>query len=301
VSTTAQTFDEDEKILNLRELFAKLWPRRWWIVATVLLAVAGATVIAFTMTRKYRAAVVVVPAAADRNALGGMGGLAQLGGLASLAGINLGGGNTETEEGIAVLKSRGFTEKFIQDHNLMPVLYAKRWDAAAGKWREGERPPTPAKAFKDFDSKIRSVVEDKKTGLITVLVIWRDREQAAQWANELVQRLNVEMRSRAIANTNASLGFLEKELEGTTTVATRDAISRLIEAQVKQRMLANVTQEYAFRVVDHAMPPDADDPVGPRKLVVLLAGALVGLVLGVGGVLLAGFLGLGAPRARSGE
>jgi uncharacterized protein involved in exopolysaccharide biosynthesis len=299
VSTTAQAFDEDEQILNLRELFAKLWARRWWIVASVVLAVVVAAVIAFTMTRKYRAAVVVVPTAADRNALGGMGGLGQLGGLASLAGINLGTGNTETEEGIAVLKSRAFTEKFIQDHNLMPVLFAERWDATAGKWREGGRPPTPAKAFKYFNTKIRSVVQDKKTGLITLLVTWRDREQAAQWANEMVQRLNMEMRSRAIANTNASLGFLEKELEGTAAVATRDAISRLIEAQVKQRMLANVTQEYAFRVVDRAMPPDADDSVGPGKLVVLIAGAMAGFALGVGGVLLAGFLGLGAPRARA--
>jgi uncharacterized protein involved in exopolysaccharide biosynthesis len=46
-------------------------------------------------------------------------------------------------------------------------------------------------------------------------------------------------------------------------------------------MVANVTHEYAFRVVDKAMPPDIDDPVRPRKLMLLLAGPFVGLVAGV--------------------
>jgi LPS O-antigen subunit length determinant protein (WzzB/FepE family) len=119
-------------------------------------------------------------------------------------------------------------------------------------------------------------------------VEWTDREQAALWANELVRRLNAEMRQRALAKADASVGYLEKELSGTTAVASREAIGRLIEAQINQRMLANVQHEYAFRVVDKAMPPDARDFVRPKRLLMLVVGALTGCILSVMCVLLVG-------------
>ncbi len=116
---------------------------------------------------------------------------------------------------------------------------------------------------------------------MTLRIDWPNRHEAAEWANEIVLRVNQEMRERAIKKADASMGYLEKELEATSTVATRDAISRLMESQVKQRMLANVTQEYAFRIVDRAMPADEDDPVRPPKLAMILGGPFVGLVLAI--------------------
>ena len=50
-------------------------------------------------------------------------------------------------------------------------------------------------------------------------------------------------------------------------------------------MLANVTTDYAFRVVDKAVAPDADDPIRPQKVALLIAGPLAGFALGVGLVL----------------
>ena len=91
-------------------------------------------------------------------------------------------------------------------------------------------------------------------------------------------------------STNLSVGYLEKELEATSTIETRLAINRLMEAQINQRMLANVTQEYAFRVVDRALPPEPDDAVGPRKLVLLALGPSVGLIFGVFAVLVVNVL-----------
>ncbi len=74
----------------------------------------------------------------------------------------------------------------------------------------------------------------------------------------------------------------------TSTMEARDAISRLMEAQVKQRMLANVTQDYSFRVVDRAIPPDKDDPISPQKALLLVSGVLLGLAVGIVGVFLFG-------------
>ena len=124
-------------------------------------------------------------------------------------------------------------------------------------------------------------MEDKKTGLVTLQIDWTNRTEAAEWANELVSRLNAEMRERAIKKANASMQFLERELQTTSTVEVREAISHLMEAQEKQRMLANVTQDYAFRVVDRAIASDMDEPVWPPRKLFFIAGPVLGLFLGV--------------------
>lgn len=278
--------------VDLRVVIARLWSRRWWIAASIVVCAAIAAVVAFVSTPVYRAAAVLVPAGAERGGMGAglSSALGQLGGLASLAGINVGGGDVETEESLAVLRSRQFTEAFIDSQNLLPVLFADRWNPEQSTWKAGKQPPTRAEAFKYFDKKIRSVLLDKKTGLVMLQIEWRDREQAAVWANELIRRLNVEMRTRAIARADASIGYLEKELNGTTTVVSRDAVGRLIETQIRQRMIANVQQEYAFRVVDKAMAPDARDIVRPKRLIMLAIGLMGGAMLGVVGVLIAGAL-----------
>ncbi len=45
-----------------------------------------------------------------------------------------------------------------------------------------------------------------------------------------------------------------------------------MEAQINQRMIANVTQEYALRVVDRALPADPKDVLRPEQAAVRRAG-----------------------------
>jgi uncharacterized protein involved in exopolysaccharide biosynthesis len=283
----------DEGTFDLFELAERLWRGRRTIVVSTVLVTAAFAAAAFIMTPRYRAAAVLVPSGtADRS--GSMTqALGSLGGLAAMAGINLTADRTNTAEALAVLRSREFTEGFIADLNLMPVLYASKWDAGAGRWKVPEDgQPTPAQAFKFFD-KIRTANEDKKTGLVKVELEWKNREQAAAWVNELVKRLNAVMRARAIARTDAYIGYLEKELQGTTAVETRAAISRLLETRINERMLANVSEEYAFRVVDRALVPDKKDKVRPKRLLMIAAGGVVGGLFGCVLVVL-----LDAIRAR---
>jgi len=284
----------EEENIDLRDLLQRVLARRWWIVWSVVACATAFIAAAFLLRPVYRATAVMVSAIAERNSLSGTLGssLGGLGGLAALAGVELGANDSATEEALAVLKSRQFTERFIADHQLMPKLFWKKWDADAKRWTVSERrQPTPAKAYKYFDKKVRRVVQDKKSGLITLHIDWIDREEATAWANELVQRINEEMRQRAVESANRSLGFLERELSNTSTVETRQAINRLIETQIKQRMLANVSEEYAFRVVDAALPPDKSDIHFPNRVLLVVAGPVVGLFLGV-------LLALGIPQRR---
>jgi uncharacterized protein involved in exopolysaccharide biosynthesis len=275
----------DRDVLDFHALLLRIWAGRWWIVASSFLLASVALVAGFLMTPVYRATAVLIPASADHASLGNS--LGSLGGLAALAGVNLGGSDSATQEALAFLRSREFGNAFIKDRNLIPQFFDDKWDASDGKWKvPPEDQPTAADAFRYFDLNVRTVMEDKKTGLISLHINWRDREAAAVWANDLVARLNAEMQRRAIERADASVGFLKKELEATTVVDTRNAINRLIETQVNQRMLANVTAEYAFRVVDRALTPDKHEKVRPRKFLMLVTGGFLGFLAGVVSVLM---------------
>jgi uncharacterized protein involved in exopolysaccharide biosynthesis len=268
--------------VDLAALIARVWKGRWTVMICAFLFTAAAIALAFQMTPVYRAQTVLAPAPLDTKGMsGGLGSaLGSLGGLAALAGIT-GGNAGATEEALAVLRSREFTEKFIREHDLLPQLYPKLWDAEAKAWSvPPAKQPSYARAFEYFDKTVREIESDKRTGLVTVRIEWRDPEVAATWANELIAKLNGEMRARAMQESNAAIGYLEKELGTTSTVETRLAIGRLMEAQVNHRMLASVTQEYSFRVVDRAMAPDPRDKVRPKKSLLAALGLMFGVVIG---------------------
>jgi uncharacterized protein involved in exopolysaccharide biosynthesis len=289
-SSPSDRSSRGEDLPDLRAVLAKLWSRRLWILASAILFATVFGVAAFNMTPVYVSSTVLVPANNDRSGLQSALGstLGQLSGLAALVGVGVNTGNAQTQEALAVLRSREFTERFIRDENLMPELFREQWDAAAGRWLGDEEDwPTYAQAYQYFHDSIRTVTLTPQTGLVTLSIEWTDPEKCALWANRLVERLNEEVRSRAIANANASIGFLERELQSTSTIETRQAINRLMEVQINQRMLANVTHEYAFRVADRALPPDSDDEIRPNKPFLLLLGLLFGMMVGAVATLIA--------------
>src|SRR3569623_3798652 len=76
--------------------------------------------------------------------------------------------------------------------------------------------PTLRRANQVFDGNIRTISQDKKTGLITLAIEWKDPEEAARWANLLVERLNQHERQVAIGEAEKSLAYLKNELAKTS-------------------------------------------------------------------------------------
>jgi uncharacterized protein involved in exopolysaccharide biosynthesis len=292
-----QTEERDEDI-DLGAMGRTLWSKRAWIALSTVVFFVPFVAAAYLMAPVYRASTLLIDARDNSSASSLSSALSQLGGLASIARVNIPTNASQVDEAMAVMKSREFTQQFIEDEHLLPLLFPKQWDASAGQWRgPKEGWPTLVRGFKAFDA-IRDVTQAGRGGLITVTIEWTDPQLAAAWANALVARINSEMRERAIASTNRSVSYLEHELVATSTVETRQAINRLMETQINQRMLANVTQEYAFRVVDRALPPEPNDMVRPRKLLLIAIGPTIGLVFGIFAVLV--FNAFAARRSRSG-
>jgi uncharacterized protein involved in exopolysaccharide biosynthesis len=263
--------------LTLDELLELTWRRRLLVIVSVLVFAAIAAAASYVMTPRWRAQVVIVPVKGDdmRGALSSA--LGQLGGLASLAGLGASGvGNKE--ENLQFLSSRGFLRSFIEEENLLPVLFAKKWDATHGRWSVDDPAdvPTIADGVRYMDTKIRSVQEERRTGIVTLSIVWKDPVVAARWANLMVERANRDLRARAIRDAEASKAYLNAELGKTDVVELRQSVYRLLENQIKTIMLASVRPDYAFRIIDPAVAPDPDEKIRPKRLVMTVLGAMAG-------------------------
>lgn len=261
--------------------------RRHWLLIAGLAVVAAVTtfVICKISPKWYRAQVVLALAPQESNAaLNSLGG--QIGGLAALAGLDIGGGEGFKEEAIARLTSREFTFAFINEKQLLPVLFASDWDPQAKDWRSSKRTPSMERAYKFFTQEVYSVAEDRRNGLVNLTIDWKDPQLAMQWANELVGRINADRRAVARADAQRNLEYLSKELEKASIVEVRQLLNRLVESEMRKAMMANVREQYAFRVVDPAFLPGRQNIVRPRAVVLsaiaLLGGAALGVLLALG-------------------
>lgn len=270
----------DDYEIELRELVGALWKQKYVIAAVAIGCGLLALASSYLFTRKYETALVFVTQSDD--AMGGRGGglgalASQFGGLASLGGFSL-SGNERKAEYMAILQSQTLIERFITENNLMPVLYADVWDQAKNVWKDGDpkKQPTTWKAMQYFKSGVMQVSTNSKTGVSTISVSWSDAKIAARWANELVAMANEHVRAQTIAEAERNVAYLNDQLTKTSVVAVQNSISTLLENQIKRIMLAQGTDQYAFRVIDPALPPEWSS--FPKRKIWAIVGSFIGLI-----------------------
>ena len=265
---------------DLIDVLTGLWQRRSLIVGTAFLLGALALAASFLLSNVYRAEVLMAPAGADDDP----GALASLGGLASLAGIDF-SGRSKPEEDLAILTSRNFLWEFVDKHDLMPVLFEEDWDDETDAWQDTDIDDQPNRwdAYRLLTEEVLNVSMDRKTGIIHVSVDWIDEHLASEWANSLVKELNEYLRRKSIERSENNLSFLRDELVRSDVAEVRQTVYRLIATELQDMMLANTQEEYAFRVLDSAAPPDKK--VRPQRLLIGIFSAFLGCLIATSVVL----------------
>jgi uncharacterized protein involved in exopolysaccharide biosynthesis len=270
----------------------------YWRLLAIGAITGGAlgVAIASLQTKLYaaQATIVVVEEDMASSLLGGM--PSGVSALAAASGISLADSSRKNEY-LGVLKSNALLRAFIAERNLIPKLFAERWDEQAGQWKTSwwRGVPNLEAAVARFGKKVRSITEDRRAGLVRLEILWRDRLEAAEWANELVRRANENLRGRAIQEADDSVALLRRELASAQSIELQQGINKLIEAQIKNGTAAKVRPEFAFRIVDAAVAPNPEVVAWPRNRI--FGGA--GLVLGLMAALLAAVLRSRAAAARA--
>ncbi len=251
--------------IDLITLWLVVWRAKWSILLACALCGAVAIALALTATPLFRAEVVVTEVKdGGMNASSSIAN--QLGGLASLAGISV-GGNGSSQQYQAVLRSRHLIEEFVTREHILNVLIAK------------SKQPSLWFAVNQFRDNVLSLHEDKIKGTTVVGIEWTDPQTAARWANAFVALANEVIRSRALSDSERNIAYLNGQISKSNVVELQRVMYSLIESETKTLMLANARAEYAFSVVDPAVPPEIR--TSPKRTLMVALGIIVGLFIGI--------------------
>lgn len=290
-----EAFDDE---IDLKELFTVLWNGKLLISIITGFAAVSAVLFSLSLPNIYESKALLSPR--DKSGAGGLADLArQYGGIASLAGINIGGGGESSKSMIAQQKiqSLDFFTRHLYEEIVLDLMAVDYWDAGSSAlvydtavfdvinrtWtREVSYPrqkkPSPQEAHAVF-LKLLSVTEDKETAFVTIALKHQSPVVAQSWVELIVQSITQELRGSDIEEAQGSIAFLEQQRAQTSLVSLDEVFSQLIEEQTKTIMLANVSKDYVFNVIDPAVVPELKS--GPKRSMICILGTLLGSMSGI--------------------
>lgn len=296
---TSYQYDDE---IDLSELFAVLWASKLRIIAITIIFASASLIYALITPNQYQATAIMAPSQSDGGDLSGA--FAQLGGLASLAGVSIGGGEiTESQIAQEIMMSWSFIENFITENDIaVPVYAAEGWNDKTNKLQidpdiydihsktwlieddNGQRrPPSSWELYESF-SKRFAVSEDKQTGLIYVSIEFFSPEIAKNWLDLYILAINKHMQERQVAKVSRNIEYLEAQIKKTDIAEMQEVFYIIIQEQIKSKMLAKASPDYAFTAVSPSMVPEEESQ--PKRAIICILGTLLGGIFSVFWVLI---------------
>jgi uncharacterized protein involved in exopolysaccharide biosynthesis len=269
--------EEDE--INLLDLFIVVLRHKVMILSVVFLAGVAAVVISLQMPNVYRSEATIAPTTQEKSG----GGLAALGGFGAMIAAEVGIGATGSlDQFDVVLKSRDLTNAIIREHNLLPVIFDKSWDAKTGDWKVAEPPSSIQKATaalkgifgttpdeKNGVSKTPTLQDayipiqamlgrtpDKKQNVMRLSFESEDPKMAQAILNYYIVGLSEFLRRQTLEDAAAQQVHLSQQLSKTTDPLLKNRLYELIAKQIEKETLAKIQRYYSFIVIDPAFVPE---------------------------------------------
>ena len=151
-------------------------------------------------------------------------------------------------------------------------------DKVALKKEEEEGVPAIWDGLRALDNMVR-VNDNIKNNTIVISVDFYDPVEAAAMVEHFLTTLNSHMSEEAkrVANTNRK--YLEDQLKNTSDPLIKQKIYNLIAHQVETSMMAEVKENFAFKVLDPPMVPDRK--IKPKRALMVMLSFLLSLFAGI--------------------
>lgn len=282
--------------LDIGEFFRVIWKEKITVVLVTVIFTGLTVYYATTLQNIYKAEVLLAPAG-EESSIGGLSG--QLGSIAAIAGVGVASDNGERVQlALETLVSRKFLSEFVNKHDiLLPLMALSTWDPITGnvtydetqydlsqnKWIREVHPsrsviPTDWEAHKNF-VKLISYEKKRGSGYIQLSVESVSPVFANQWLGWLVDDLNETIKEQELEEINKNINYLTEQLQKTQLAEMRKIFYQLIEEQIKKRMLAEVQDEYVFKVIDPSVIPEDKDR--PNRAIICVLGMILSFLLSV--------------------
>lgn len=205
------------KDITALDLLAVFWSRKKMLLLFVVLFGTVSLTYSLLTPPIYKAECRVLPSPKNDGAL--MNVMSQIGGLANFVGGA--GGGTSGRLLVGLLQGETIIDAVIDRFELM-TLYG-----------EEKR----VRMRQKVASSILNVVEDVKSGIVTVAVLDKEPKRAAEMANAFVEELSKKMRSLAIGEAAQRRVFFEEQLEQSMK-ALSEAEDAMLRYQQESGMVA---------------------------------------------------------------
>ena len=191
---------------------------------------------------------------------------------------------------IELLNSRDFILNFIEKHNLKRDIFAvKSYEKDTGQilyspivdnegnWIRGKEPNNDA-TFQTFKA-YYNVSYDLESGFIHISAIHYSQFKAKEWVELLVFEANELLRKIDLTNAEASIDYYKQQISESISEDLINVTTRLLEGELRKKMLANVRQDYALMPLDPAYFPD--DKFSPSRLLILIFSIFLSALIGI--------------------
>ena len=191
---------EREDEINLLDYWRVIM-KRWRIIAGIFgISVVTAAIISLLMTPIYQARTTIMPVESSGGNLSSA--LQNLGSLPFVGGMVPGIGGASATKLVAVLKSRTLAEDVIHALNLTRIFFKDKKD----------KPPSLEDAVESLTD-ITKIADDKKGGVISISVEYKDPKIAADIANHYTTVLQKFINENTLSMAKRNRIFIEDQLE----------------------------------------------------------------------------------------
>jgi len=258
-------FQEEE--INLLDLIKVILKNLRLIGIIVGVVVVATAVISLIMTPTYESKAVIMPTSQQKDiGLGSM--LAQQFGIA-------GPSSPQSSEIVSLLNSNILKEKIIKRFDLLRLLLGEDYEKLKKEKTENELMWAGIRALEN----ITKVNFKQKDNTIEIVIGYKDpmiaRDLVQYTLTELTDYMSIE--TKRVAETNKK--YLESQLEKTSDPLIKTKLYALIAQQIETAMMAEVKENFAFKILDAPRIPDKKSK--PKRRSMVLVAFVTSLFIGI--------------------
>jgi len=114
---------------------------------------------------------------------------------------------------------------------------------------------------------------------VSISIKYYSPEIAKHWLDLYVAAINGHMQERKMAEVTRNITYLEAQIKKTNIAEMQEVFYTIVEEQMKSKMLAEASPDYAFIPVSPSMVPYQKSQ--PKRSLIVILGTLLGGMLSV--------------------
>lgn len=291
---TGQDINQDF-LIDIRLILKELWNKKLFISIITSIFSIIAVIYSLSLPDVYKSEA-LLKISKDESSSSSL--LSQYGNVANLAGIRLPQSKSANQANmaIAILKSRSFLKHLIdEDSSIRQFLIASKFydfdkktiyfdsskfDSEKNKWvREPKKGVSIIPSHlevQEYFLKIFKADIDQESGFIRLSIEHISPDFAESFLRLIISELNNITRIDDINSSQLALEYLYNEAAKNSVTSIELSISKLIESQLKTKMLAQIEPNYFLDIIDEPFRPEVKS--GPNRKSTVIISFLAGLI-----------------------